>query len=95
MVITWDPPRHLPPRGYWVKVPSQEIDTNVINTTYITSIATGVGRYDVEVWPLSRHFVPIVVGHVMTLKGETAGVTMGRGGGGGRGLIPGNHTHYP
>ena len=70
MLVEWDHASSIPSRGYRIRVPSQEIDEGVELTFFPITIATGFGRYEIVVWPVSSHFASIPVAINVTLRGE-------------------------
>ena len=70
ILVEWNHASFIPSRGYRIRVLSQEIEEGVNITSITITIGTGVGRYEIVVWPVSSHFASIPLAIWVTLKGE-------------------------
>ena len=70
MIIFWDHPDFIPPRGYFLTVFSLGIMATVNSTSFMVSRATA-GTHKIEIQPLSRHFPGVTVTHMAKIRGES------------------------
>lgn len=69
VVISWNPPLFIPPRGYHLSLASVGIDMT-LNSSSIRVPRLATGNHTVEVKPLSHHYASVTMKYNFMLKGE-------------------------